>query len=77
MNFPQKIKIPSDDTELELKELSKVQVGYEKDRRTPKYNILGAIYVYTKAEYFMGTEITFSNEQFEASVRKTIIVILD
>ena len=66
MSFPAKIKIPSDSTELELIE-----------EITPKgaKEITGK-YKYTKAQYFLGTEISWKHEAFKKLVKKEIIVII-
>lgn len=66
MSFPAKIKIPSDNTELELVE-EITQKGTKEI--TGKYK-------YTKAKYFLGTEISWKHEAFEKLVKKGIIVVV-
>lgn len=66
MSFPAKIKIPADDTELELVE-EVAQKGAKEI--TGKYK-------YTKAQYFLGTEISWKHEAFEKLVKKGVIVVI-
>lgn len=66
MSFPAKIKIPSDNTELELVE-EIAQKGTKEI--TGKYK-------YTKAQYFLGTGISWKHEAFEKLVKKGIIVVI-
>ena len=66
MSFPSKIKIPSDNTELELVE-EITQKGTKEI--TGKYK-------YTKAQYFLGTEIYWKHEAFEKLVKKGIIAAI-
>lgn len=61
--FPANIKIPSDDTELELLSTN----------TTPKTGEQTATYKYTKSKYHKGI-LTWSKDEFEKNVRKGIIV---
>ena len=63
MTFPEKIKIPSDDTELIL-----ISVY-----TTPKTGEQTATYQYTKSKYHKGI-LTWNEKDFEKNVRKGIIV---
>jgi hypothetical protein len=57
IEFPKKIRILSDDTELEFKE----KCFFEKKKSTDS---LGK-YVYTKASYHLGKEVIFNIEQIK------------
>lgn len=75
MEYPNKITMPSDDTELELVCINKVRDGVVEGTKTPKFKTLGATYVYTKAYYNLGKEMYFNNEDFGNNIRKGIIVV--
>lgn len=66
MTFPEKITIPSDDTELEL-----ISVY-----TTPKTGEQTATYKYTKSKYHKGI-LTWNEKDFETLVRKEIIKVYD
>ena len=64
MTFPDKISIPSDDTELEL-------ISVEKSTKSKE--LIGT-YKYTKAVHFLGVEISWSESDFEKITRRRIVV---
>lgn len=63
MKFPKNIRIPSDDTELELVEVNTIA----KTKETV------GTYKYTKAIHHLNSHISWSEEAFERNVKKGII----
>lgn len=65
--FPKKIRIPSDNTELELQGVENITSGHTKG----KSNIISVRgrYLYTKAEYFLNSELFLSQEAVDKMIR--------